>query len=486
MKKLIDIIEKGENSEVEFKSTLRVDVKTGKVEKYIEQSVLKTIAAFLNSAGGTLLIGITDNKVILGLDLDFNSFTNPDKLDEFQKHLDNIISRSFGSRFHRYIKIDFEEVDEKRICVLIVKEKSQEPVYIISDTKQESFYIRRLASSIELKPSETLKYVQEHWNQKNLITHITSIKDISDIFVSKQDFTAGINQMFLNKNSSFYSEIKEHWNCYTLIEEYAFLNNLVKRFLPKSIDYGLLLIISDFARKHLYNDQQAKYIYNQPHIYLHTREEEGYDLLIYSQIRLVGIMYATAIENKVDIDIVSSNYKNMQSIYSGMVAGMIDNLSVPPREDEPEYPTNYHWLIGEIFSMTSNWLDLFSEKENFVPTYSYVDFIPFNISLCLSELYKAYEKKKISMKFVVSQCYYGALIYYFSPLINMSLKRSIEKYFISGLPSSLIKPVFDFSLNEKFAIRYERLQEGDFGFRNQGDREILNQLRLFLYSQKKL
>lgn len=218
MKKLTDIIEKGENSEVEFKSTLRVDVKTGKVEKYIEQSVLKTIAAFLNSAGGTLLIGITDNKVIQGLDLDFTSFTNPDKVDEFQKHLDNIISRSFGSRFHRYIKIDFIEVDEKRICVLKVKEKSHAPVYIINDTKQESFYIRRLASSIELKPSETLKYVQEHWNQKNITTHITEAKDISDIYVSKQDFTAGINQIFLNKDSSFYSEIKGHWNCYTLIE----------------------------------------------------------------------------------------------------------------------------------------------------------------------------------------------------------------------------------------------------------------------------
>lgn len=101
------LINKGESPKLEFKSTLRVDLKTSKPEKFIEHSVLKTLAAFLNSDGGTLLIGIEDNKNILGLEHDFNSFSKPDKLDEFQKHFDNLIHRSLGNRFHRYLEMDF-------------------------------------------------------------------------------------------------------------------------------------------------------------------------------------------------------------------------------------------------------------------------------------------------------------------------------------------------------------------------------------------
>lgn len=159
----INLIQKGESSSLEFKSTLRVDVKTNKTEKFIEHSVIKTLAAFLNSEGGTLLIGVEDNKNILGLEPDFNSFSKGDKLDEFQKHFDNLISKTLGNRFQRYLKVGFPEIDGKTICSVTIKEKSEEPVYITNDAGQETFYIRRQASTIDLKPSETVKYIKEHW-----------------------------------------------------------------------------------------------------------------------------------------------------------------------------------------------------------------------------------------------------------------------------------------------------------------------------------
>ena len=158
-----EVIQKGESPVLEFKSTLRVDIKTSKPEKFIEHSVIKTLAAFLNSAGGTLLIGVADNKSISGLELDFNSFSKADKLDEFQKHFDNLISKTLGNRFQRYLKVEFPEIEGKIICSVTIKEKSEEPVYITNDTGQETFYIRRQASTIDLKPSEAVKYIKEHW-----------------------------------------------------------------------------------------------------------------------------------------------------------------------------------------------------------------------------------------------------------------------------------------------------------------------------------
>jgi len=163
VKAVVQLIEKGECPTIEFKSTLRVDLKTGKPEKFIEHSVIKSLAAFLNSTGGTLLIGVEDNKNVLGLEPDFNSFSKLDKFDEFQKHFDNLISKSLGDRFHHYLKVDFIKLNGKTICSIAIKEKSQEPVYVTNDKGQETFYIRRQASTIELKPSEAAKYIKEHW-----------------------------------------------------------------------------------------------------------------------------------------------------------------------------------------------------------------------------------------------------------------------------------------------------------------------------------
>lgn len=270
------------------------------------------------------------------------------------------------------------------------------------------------------------------------------------------------------------------------MSESPFLNKIIKQFLPKSISFGLLPLISDFARKHLYNDKDAKYIYNQPHIYMHNREEEGYDLPIYYHIQFIGILYATAIRNKVDIDIVSRNNKNMQSIYSGMIEGMIDNISVVTENDSTEYPTNYHWLIGEILSITNHWLDEFNEEENYVETSSYVDYITLNIGQCFSELYQGRKKNKFEIKFIVSLFYYRVLTSYFSQLLNDSLRNSIEENIIIKIQKDLVHPILKLSLDEKYAARTDEFYEGHYHVLNYEERKILNRFRNFLIDNKKI
>jgi hypothetical protein len=176
----------------------------------------------------------------------------------------------------------------------------------------------------------------------------------------------------------------------------------------------------------------------------------------------------------------------MQSIFSGMIEGMLNNLRDNEVDNEKEFPTNYHWLIGQIFSITGNWLDTFNDPDNFVETSSYVDFIPFNIRLCLSELYKGVEKGKISKKFVISQCYYGVINHYFSPLLNNSLRESIEKNIIANIPNEFVKPILEFSLDEAYAIRFDQFCKGDFRLINLNEKKILNRLRSFLISSKKI
>lgn len=80
------IVDDGESSEVEFKSTLRVNLHTGNKDRRMEMAILKTIAGFLNTNGGILIIGIADNGTPVGIDND--GFENEDKMS---LHLVNLV-----------------------------------------------------------------------------------------------------------------------------------------------------------------------------------------------------------------------------------------------------------------------------------------------------------------------------------------------------------------------------------------------------------
>jgi hypothetical protein len=85
-----DLIAEGESDELEFKSTLRWDVKESKPSKLLEDVIVKTVAAFANVDGGTLIIGVSDGGEILGLAQDLQTLKEPDR-DHFELHLRNLL-----------------------------------------------------------------------------------------------------------------------------------------------------------------------------------------------------------------------------------------------------------------------------------------------------------------------------------------------------------------------------------------------------------
>lgn len=161
------LIEQGEGSNVEFKSTLRVNMHTNKPDKSMEHSCMKTLGAFFNSNGGTLIIGVDDKKQILGLNTDFGSFNeNKDQLDEFQKHLDNLIEAYFNNGIFSLLDISYPTLENKIICVIRVKFSAKGQVILSNkhDNNKEEFYIRRSASTKSLSATEMISYVRSHWS----------------------------------------------------------------------------------------------------------------------------------------------------------------------------------------------------------------------------------------------------------------------------------------------------------------------------------
>jgi CRP-like cAMP-binding protein len=150
------LMKNGESEHVEFKSTLRYNLFTEKFDKNIEHAVLKTIAAFLNSEGGTLLIGVNDDGEPVGLEKD--GFKNDDKTSLF---LINLIREHIGVHQMQFISIVIETINNNKVMRIDIK-PCDIPSYL-THNNSEKFYVRTGASTNELPISEIYDYIRNRF-----------------------------------------------------------------------------------------------------------------------------------------------------------------------------------------------------------------------------------------------------------------------------------------------------------------------------------
>jgi len=148
------LIDAGESATLEFKSTLRTNLKTGKVGKEIEIAWMKTVVALMNSDGGILLIGVDDDGKIIGTEADH--FENDDKC---RLHFKNLINHHIGPELSRFIHLKIKELQEKTILV-VECERVRKPVFLTMG-KNEDFYVRSGPSSLKLNMSQMVKYLEQ-------------------------------------------------------------------------------------------------------------------------------------------------------------------------------------------------------------------------------------------------------------------------------------------------------------------------------------
>ena len=155
------LIADGENKRVEFKSSLRWDMDEGKVNKVLEDVVVKTIAGFLNTEGGTLLIGVDNTGGAIGLAGDYGTL-NGQSRDAFELHLQQIAARDLGEALSAsYLTVNFHKIDGEDICQITV-DPSDQPVYV-ENSNQALFYVRNGNLTQALPVDETVRYVQHRW-----------------------------------------------------------------------------------------------------------------------------------------------------------------------------------------------------------------------------------------------------------------------------------------------------------------------------------
>ena len=149
----------GETSTLELKSSLRWNFKTKEKDKNLEYAVCKEIVAFCNSNGGELLIGVDDNKTIIGVQND--NFKNT---DEYLLHLGNLIQHKIIPRaVVQYIKCEMVTIDGIDICRVVCRQSKEDVWFKQDQNTPEKFYVRIGPSSRELPPRDAHQYIQERF-----------------------------------------------------------------------------------------------------------------------------------------------------------------------------------------------------------------------------------------------------------------------------------------------------------------------------------
>jgi hypothetical protein len=151
-RELSELVHRGEQERLEFKSTLRWNLKAGKPGDEISRAWMKTLVAFMNTNGGTLIVGVEDNGQILGIEAD--KFPNQDK---YLLHFNNLIKQHVGLEYAGQLTAAIRSVEGKRILVVDC-ERSPKPVFL-KHGDDEEFFVRIGSGTRKLPLSKVLEYI---------------------------------------------------------------------------------------------------------------------------------------------------------------------------------------------------------------------------------------------------------------------------------------------------------------------------------------
>lgn len=153
----VALLDQPEHDGLEFKGSLRWDGKMGKVNRALEKSALKTIAAFMNSRGGHLVLGVADDREVSGVAADIATLARKDR-DGFETHLGNLFNATVGPHLRGCMTVSWASHGGREFCVVSVA-PAAEPAYVRSDNLEE-FFVRSGNGTASLTISQAQAYLR--------------------------------------------------------------------------------------------------------------------------------------------------------------------------------------------------------------------------------------------------------------------------------------------------------------------------------------
>jgi hypothetical protein len=155
----------GESRKVEFKETLLCDVQTGKENEALSKACFKTIAAFMNTCGGVLFIGVTDKGEPVGLERDLSLLQKKakreiDTMDQFEIRFEAMFKKYRINEEFRPLVLAAPRIISGVTVYVVQIQQADRYVYL---TKKDEFYFREKKGSRPLKHRD----IQDIWESRN-------------------------------------------------------------------------------------------------------------------------------------------------------------------------------------------------------------------------------------------------------------------------------------------------------------------------------
>lgn len=177
--------------------------------------IMKTIAGFLNSKGGSLFIGVNDKGEICGLKNDYDFFGINTNNDKYEREIRSNIVNSFNKDVNAQIEFKFFQHNDLEYCEIIIPEY-EKPISL-----QENFYQRQGNETRILTGSDLVVFIERKvtkLNQSligqnfivNKVNKVVSDEAAGDDNESK--FNKNMDILLEEENIDFYSDVREENN----------------------------------------------------------------------------------------------------------------------------------------------------------------------------------------------------------------------------------------------------------------------------------
>jgi serine/threonine protein kinase len=154
-----------ESVTLEFKSTLRTPIAQPKpgvpsspemLASAVKQAALKSLAAFLNTDGGILVIGVSDDRTIIGIEVDVPHHRGSIH-DAWRLVFDKLVLQNLGSMAMSYIDLQLEPWQGRTIAIIRCS-PGKEPTWL-----GDKLYVRYTASTEMLSTRQAVEWYRQRW-----------------------------------------------------------------------------------------------------------------------------------------------------------------------------------------------------------------------------------------------------------------------------------------------------------------------------------
>ena len=161
-----DLLRAGESQTLEFKSSARYNIRAARHDKSMEHVIVKTVCGFLNSEGGTLLIGVDDEAQLVGLDHDLSIFGIRANLDRYELWLRQRLDADLSISTAGLLKIEFVPMpNDVHLCKVSIT-SSGKPVFakpLEGNHPPRDFWVRIGNATKQLYGYDQHEYIKDHW-----------------------------------------------------------------------------------------------------------------------------------------------------------------------------------------------------------------------------------------------------------------------------------------------------------------------------------